>query len=116
MPDARINIPAEVPRGKPFEVRLLIRHPMETGYRHDNTGKQIPRNVVATLACCAGGATAQERVLPLSELRSGVTFAGSNVRAMQADDLANAGMLWVERGEKLWNAAAESSGKSCTSC
>jgi sulfur-oxidizing protein SoxA len=74
------------------------------------------RVLAVVLACCAGGATAQERVLPLSELRSGVTFAGSNVRAMQADDLANAGMLWVERGEKLWNAAAESSGKSCTSC
>jgi sulfur-oxidizing protein SoxZ len=55
MPDARINIPAEVPRGKPFEVRLLIRHPMETGYRHDDTGKQIPRNVVATLTCRYNG-------------------------------------------------------------
>jgi len=68
------------------------------------------------VACCAGAATAQERVLPLSELRSGVTFAGSNVRAMQADDLANPAMLWVERGEKLWNTAAESSGKACASC
>jgi sulfur-oxidizing protein SoxZ len=57
MPDARINIPAEVPRGKPFEVRLLIRHPMETGYRTDDTGKQIPRNVIATLTCRYNGET-----------------------------------------------------------
>jgi sulfur-oxidizing protein SoxZ len=57
MPDARINIPAEVPRGKPFEVRLLIRHPMETGYRHDDSGKQIPRNVVTTLTCRYNGET-----------------------------------------------------------
>ena len=55
MPDARINIPAEVPRGKPFEVRLLIRHPMETGYRTDDTGKQIARNVIATLTCRYNG-------------------------------------------------------------
>ena len=67
-------------------------------------------------ACCACGASAQERVLSLSELRSGITFAGANVRAMQADELANPGMLWVERGEKLWNAPAEASGKSCASC
>ena len=74
------------------------------------------RVLAVVLACCAGSVTAQERVLPLSELRSGVTFAGANVRAMQADDLANPAMLWVERGEKLWNTPAESSGKSCASC
>jgi sulfur-oxidizing protein SoxA len=72
--------------------------------------------LAVVVACCAAGATAQERVLPLSELRSGVTFAGSNVRAMQADDLANPGMLWVERGGKLWNETAGSSGKACASC
>jgi sulfur-oxidizing protein SoxA len=74
------------------------------------------RVLALCVACIACGATAQERVLPLSELRSGITFAGSNVRAMQADELANPGMLWVERGEKLWNAPAQSSGKSCASC
>ena len=57
MPDARINIPAEVPRGKPFEVRILIRHPMETGYRTDDGGKQIPRNVLTTLTCRYSGET-----------------------------------------------------------
>ena len=74
------------------------------------------RALAVVIACCAGSAVAQLRVLPLSELRSGVTFAGSNVRAMQADDLANPGMLWVERGEKLWNAPVEASGKACASC
>jgi sulfur-oxidizing protein SoxZ len=57
MPDARINIAQQVPRDKPFEVRILIRHPMETGYRTDDTGKQIPRNVVATLTCRYNGET-----------------------------------------------------------
>ena len=74
------------------------------------------RALAVVVACCAAGATAQQRVLPLSELRSGVTFAGSSVRAMQADELANPGMLWVERGEKLWSAPVESSGKACASC
>ncbi|HVN34699.1 MAG TPA: sulfur oxidation c-type cytochrome SoxA [Casimicrobiaceae bacterium] len=74
------------------------------------------RALAVFVACFAGGAPAQERLLPLSELRSGVTFAGANVRAMQADDLANPGMLWVERGETLWNRSAASSGKACASC
>lgn len=61
-------------------------------------------------------AGAQERTLPLSALRSGIGFAGSDVRAMQADELANPGGLWVERGEKMWNAVAGDAGKSCASC
>jgi sulfur-oxidizing protein SoxA len=33
---------------------------------------------------------------------------------MQADDMANPGMLWVTRGEALWNAGAGTA--SCASC
>ena len=51
MPDARVNVPDRIPRGKPFEVRILIRHPMETGYRLDEVGKPIPRNVIRTFTC-----------------------------------------------------------------
>jgi sulfur-oxidizing protein SoxZ len=55
MPDARVNVPSQVPRGQPFEVRILIRHPMETGYRTDAMGKSIPRNVIRAFACRYNG-------------------------------------------------------------
>jgi sulfur-oxidizing protein SoxA len=74
------------------------------------------RALVVLAAFCAGAAGAQQRALPLSALRSGITFAGPDVRAMQADYVANPGGLWVERGEKLWNLAAGPSGKSCATC
>ncbi len=48
--------------------------------------------------------------------RSGSSFASADIRAMQADDFANPGMLWVARGEKLWNAPAGRNNKSCASC
>jgi sulfur-oxidizing protein SoxA len=35
---------------------------------------------------------------------------------MQEDEFANPGMLWVERGAKLWNESAGASGKSCALC
>jgi sulfur-oxidizing protein SoxZ len=53
--EARINIPAKVARNEPFEVRLQIRHPMETGYRTDDTGKAIARNVVRSVTCKYNG-------------------------------------------------------------
>lgn len=51
MADARINVPAECRRGEPFEVRISIRHAMETGYRTDAAGKSIPRNVIQRFDC-----------------------------------------------------------------
>jgi sulfur-oxidizing protein SoxA len=41
--------------------------------------------------------------------RSGISFQSADVRALQADDFANPGMLWVTRGEAMW-------GQSCRSC
>jgi sulfur-oxidizing protein SoxA len=35
---------------------------------------------------------------------------------MQADDAQNPAMLWVERGERLWQSAAGAEGRSCESC
>ncbi len=48
--------------------------------------------------------------------RSGIEFASADIRALQRDDFANPGMLWVERGAKLWNEPAGPDGKSCASC
>ena len=41
--------------------------------------------------------------------RSGIEFQSADVRALQADEFANPGMLWVTRGEALWS-------QSCRSC
>lgn len=49
-------------------------------------------------------------------LKSGLEFSSAEVRALQQDDFSSPAMLWVTRGEKLWNEAAGSSGKSCASC
>ncbi|MCC7045574.1 MAG: sulfur oxidation c-type cytochrome SoxA [Alphaproteobacteria bacterium] len=48
--------------------------------------------------------------------RSGLDYATPGVRAMQADDFANPGMLWVAEGEALWNAKDGAGGASCQSC
>ncbi|MDQ6621487.1 MAG: sulfur oxidation c-type cytochrome SoxA [Pseudomonadota bacterium] len=71
---------------------------------------------VACAVLLPSHAVAQDRRIAPSELRSGVEFAGADVRAMQADEFANPGMLWVERGQKLWNETTGAAGKSCASC
>lgn len=53
---ARIQLPSSARRGEVIEIRVLIQHAMETGYRFDEMGRPIPRNVIHTLRCHYGGA------------------------------------------------------------
>jgi sulfur-oxidizing protein SoxA len=68
------------------------------------------------LLLASGDALAQERAIPLDQLKSGSVFLGADLRALQNDDFANPASLWLARGEKLWSEPAGSSGKSCASC
>lgn len=68
------------------------------------------------LVCCAASAVAQTRAIPATDLRSGSSFGSAELRALQADDFANPGMLWVERGQKLWQMPAGPAGRTCASC
>ena len=43
---ARINIPRNVSVGDVIEIKTLITHPMETGFRVDSLGVKIPRNIL----------------------------------------------------------------------
>ena len=72
--------------------------------------------VMALLAVNWIGATAQERSLPLSALRSGSSYMGTELRSMQADDFANPGSLWVEKGAKSWLAKAGVANQACADC
>ena len=48
--------------------------------------------------------------------RSGYDFASPETRAMQDDDTANPGMLWVGQGETLWAKKAGAADKACADC
>jgi len=52
---ARIQVPREARRGDLIEVRIIIQHPMETGFRYDSMGRQTPRNVIDRFECRYGG-------------------------------------------------------------
>ena len=48
---ALITLPASAPRGSLVEIRTLIAHPMETGYRRDGDGTLLPRNILRRFEC-----------------------------------------------------------------
>jgi thiosulfate oxidation carrier complex protein SoxZ len=54
---ARIQLSSPVRRGQPMEVRLLVQHPMETGFRFDVLGTSAPKNVIHSLQASYGART-----------------------------------------------------------
>jgi len=52
---ALVTLPREVKRGEPFEARLLVAHPMETGHRADAQGQRVPRDIVRRIECRLDG-------------------------------------------------------------
>ena len=62
------------------------------------------------------GTTAVAAEIPLADRKSGYEFMGRDTRAMQDDDTANPGMLWVLDGEALWKRKDGAAAKSCADC
>ena len=46
-----ITVPAAARRGEVIEIRALINHPMETGYRRDADGKSLARDLIRRFTC-----------------------------------------------------------------
>jgi len=55
MASALINVPAKAKRGEIVEIKTLMSHIMETGYRHLASGEVIPRDIVTSFTCRFNG-------------------------------------------------------------
>ena len=82
---ARVSMPAEAKKGEIIDIKALIRHPMETGYRVDSVGKPIPRHIVKRFTVTYAG----EEVFSM-DLTQGVAanpFIAFSTIATQTGDL-----------------------------
>jgi len=52
---ARVRMPPSAKRGEVVEIRTLVQHPMESGFRLDNTGKEIARHIIESFDCTYNG-------------------------------------------------------------
>ena len=88
---ARIQVPSQAKRGELVPVRVAIQHPMETGFRYDNMGRSIPKNVINTLVCRYNG-----KEVFRAEMGSGISanpYLQFYVRAEASGELA---FEWVD--------------------
>ena len=55
MARALVNVPATAKAGDVIEIRTLIAHPMETGYRTGPEGRMLPRDIIRRFVCTYDG-------------------------------------------------------------
>lgn len=55
MARALIHMPANAKKGEIIEIRALIAHPMETGYRPGADGRPLPQDVIRQFSCSYNG-------------------------------------------------------------
>ena len=46
-----ITMPAKAKKGEIIEIRAIVQHDMETGFRYTETGKAVPRDIIRTFTC-----------------------------------------------------------------
>jgi len=82
----------------------------------DNRAGGALRSLCIAMLLVVAARAGSAAEIPLPQRRSGYEFMGRETRAMQDDDSANPGMLWVLDGEKLWNTKAGAAALACADC
>lgn len=98
----RISVPSEASPGEAVEVRVLIQHDMESGYRRDALGKAIPRNIIKHFECRYDGA-----VVFAAEFFPGIAanpYLSFYIRAATTGELS---FTWTDQHGERWRDSRE---------
>jgi L-cysteine S-thiosulfotransferase len=71
---------------------------------------------LALVAPLAAPLASPDTSAPAADKHSGYQDASPETRAMQDDDDANPGFLWVQQGEALWSQRPDGRARSCAGC
>jgi sulfur-oxidizing protein SoxZ len=75
MASALINVPAKAKRGEIIEIKTLMSHIMETGYRHTAEGTVVPRDIITNFSCrYNGNEIFRADLFPASSANPFITF------------------------------------------
>ena len=101
MAHARIQVPAGAKRGDVVEIRVVIQHPMETGFRREN-GAPVKRNAIHSLNCRYNG----DEVFRAT-LSTGIAANPSVRFFMRAQETGDLDFWWLDDDEVEGTAKAK---------
>ena len=75
MASALINVPAKAKRGEIIEIKTLMSHIMETGYRHTAEGAVVPRDIITNFpAVITATSVSAPNLFPASSANPFISF------------------------------------------
>ena len=93
---AMVNVPESAAPGDTVEIKILISHPMETGFRTGSDGKLVPRNIIHELTATYDGNEVYR--VELHPSVSANPFFAFHLRAERTGEVA---ITWIdEAGEE----------------
>lgn len=93
----RIKVEPAKKAGDVIEIKTLITHVMETGFRKGGDGKLIPRNIINSFTATFGG-----KEVFKADLSSGVSANPYIAFHMKVDGPGDLELTWVDdKGEKI---------------
>jgi sulfur-oxidizing protein SoxZ len=50
-----VTMPGTAKKGEILEIRIIVQHDMESGFRHTETGQRVPRDIIRDFLCTYNG-------------------------------------------------------------
>ena len=50
-----VTMPATAKKGEVIDIRIIVQHDMESGFRHTELGELIPRDIIRSFVCTYNG-------------------------------------------------------------
>jgi sulfur-oxidizing protein SoxZ len=99
---ALVNVPKTARRGEIVEIRAMIAHPMETGYRVGPNGANIPRDIIHHFTCTyAGEEVFSAELFPAVSANPFIAFT------LVATKSGTVAFAWTDGAGKTQTASAE---------
>jgi len=102
MNNIRLAVPKTVKKNEIIEIKALIQHPMESGFRRGSRGEVIPRNIITAFEC-----RYNDEVVFAAELfpaMSANPFLTFYTRAVESGKLT---LKWTHENGEEWTDSAE---------
>lgn len=101
-PTIRIAVPDGVRPGEIIEIKVMIQHPMESGYRRGAMGERVPRDIIKFFRCSQFGETIFE-----AEYFPGVAANPLMSFHLRAERSGKLDFEWIDQSGTRWTEQAD---------
>lgn len=102
MANIRISVPEAAKAGEVIELKALIQHPMESGFRRGSRGEVIPRDIITLFECHYNGETVFS-----AEMQPGTAANPLLTFHMRAAETGPVLFRWTDQSGEIWEETAE---------